>query len=313
VLPPNDNSALYDAVSNGPSSREHRVSEIDFRRPSKFVREQVRRVEHTHRAFCRSASSRMATELRTDVGLRLDRTDQLPYSTVMIDEVPPAALVAILELRPLGTQAVLVIELPLAFRLVERLLGGGDVVGEDMREGLTDVELAVAQRALQSLIEPLSATWQDLAGVELALVATSATPTTVQIVPPSEPTLVVVIEAELDHVVSPIRLCVPHRSIVAVTDRLDHGEYGHYVPEEAPDGAVRRAVDGVELELRAEAGAVDMTLDEVLRLRPGDVVRLNRPADQGIVLWVGDQQTHVATPGRNRTRRAVRVDGRWEA
>lgn len=291
--------------------RRHRVREIDFRRPSKFAREQVRRVEHTHRAFCRSASSRLGTELRTDVGLRVARTDQLPYSTVMVDEVPPAALVAVLELRPLGTQAVLILELPLAFRLVERLLGGGDAVGDELRDGLTDVELAVARRALQSIVEPLSTTWLDLAGVELALAAISASPTTVQIVPPSEPTLVIVVEAELDGVLSPIRLCMPYRSIAAVTDRLDHGEYGHDAPASG-DGAARMAVAGVELELRAEVGAVEMTLDDVLRLRAGDVVRLQRPADRGVVICIGDQPMHVADPGRNRNRRAVRINGRWQ-
>lgn len=302
--PPQD-----DAPAAG--GRRHRVREIDFRRPSKFAREQVRRIEHTHRAFCRSASSRLGTELRTDVGLRVARTDQLPYSTVMVDEVPPAALVAVLELRPLGTQAVLILELPLAFRLVERLLGGGDALGEDTRDGLTDVELAVARRALQSIVEPLSTTWLDLAGVELVLTATSATPTTVQIVPPSEPTLVIVIEAELDGVLSPVRLCVPYRSIAGVTERLDHGEYGHDIAAAAANGAARMAVAGVELELRAEVGAVEMTLDEVLRLRAGDIVRLRRPADEGVVLCIGDQPMHVADPGRNRNRRAVRINERW--
>lgn len=292
--------------------RRHRVREIDFRRPSKFPREQVRRVEHSHRAFCRSASSRLGTELRTDVGLRVARTDQLPYSTVMVDEVPPAALVAVLELQPLATQAVLILELPLAFRLVERLLGGGDTLDDELRDGLTDVELAVARRALQSIIEPLSTTWLDLAGVGLALSAISATPTTVQIAPPSEPTLVIVFEAELDGVLSPIRLCVPYRSVAAVTDRLDHGEYGHDMTAAGLEGAPRMAVAGVELELRAEVGAVEMTLDEVLRLRAGDVVRLRRPADRGIVVCIGDQPMHVADPGRNRNRRAVRINGRWQ-
>lgn len=302
--PPPDDTSI--------DARRPRIREVDFRRPSKFAREQVRRVETTHRAFCRSASSRLTTELRTDVRLRLVGAHQLPYATVMVDEVSASSLVAVLEVRPLGTQAVLTVELPLALRLVERLLGGGDAYADEPRDALTDVELAVARRALQALVEPLSTTWSELAGVELSLAAMSATPSTVQIVPPSEPTLVVAFDAELDGLVTPVRLCVPHRSIAAVADRLDYSEHGVEDDGGVAGTAVRAAVADVGLELRAEVGAVEMRVDEVLRLRPGDVVHLNRAADRGVILAVGDQPVHVASPGRNRNRRAVRIEGRWE-
>ena len=62
------------------SLRKNRVREIDFRRPSKFNREQVRRLEHSHDTFCQSASSRLSAELRTELQLGVLGTDQLPYS-----------------------------------------------------------------------------------------------------------------------------------------------------------------------------------------------------------------------------------------
>lgn len=290
----------------------HRVRSIDFRRPSKFVREQVRRIEHAHRGFCRSASSRLSAELRTDLELHVAGTDQLPYATVMADELPPAALVAVLEVEPLGTRAALALELPLAFRLVERLLGGGEPSDPEERDGLTDVEVAVARRALMSFVEPLSTTWLDLAEVSFALTATSVSPMTVQIVPPSEPTLVLTIDAEVDGVASPVRLCVPHRAVAGVLDRLDAGDFGTTGQDAAAGQAVQSAMGDVEVELRAEVGATDMSLDEVLRLEPGGVVPLRRPADQGVVLCVDEVPTYVASPGRNRNRRAVRIDGRCE-
>lgn len=292
--------------------RPGRVLEIDFRRPSKFVREQVRRIEHAHRGYCRSASSRLSAELRTEVELHLAGTDQLPYSTVMAELVSPAAFVAVLDCEPAGTQAALVLELPLIMRLVERMLGGGDLPfrEEEPREGLTDVEIAVGRRALTSLLDPLSTTWMDLADLGLELGATSVSPLTVQIVPPSEPTLIITIDASVDGVVSPMRLVMPYRSVAGVLDRLEFGDFGRQLADPGAAVAVERALTDVEVELRAEVGAIDLSLEDVLRLKIGDVVRLRRPADEGVTLYAGDVAVYRGNPGRNRNRRAVRIDGR---
>src|SRR4051812_3781594 len=93
--------------------RQPRLREIDFRRPSKFNREQVRRIEVAHENFCQSAGSRLGAELRTELQLAVSNTDQLPYSVVLAEEVPRHALAIELELVELETQVVLILEFPL--------------------------------------------------------------------------------------------------------------------------------------------------------------------------------------------------------
>ena len=55
-----------------------------------------------------------------------------------------------------------------------------------------------------------------------------------------------------------------------------------------------------------------MKVSEVLALAVGDVIRLRRPADKGMILYAGDVPAYVATPGRNGNVRAVQVRGHWE-
>ena len=86
--------------------RRHRVREVDFRRPNKFNREQVRRLEHAHDGFCQSASSRLSAELRTELQLSVVGTDQLPYSVVMGEEVSRHSFVSVLRVDNLGTDPV---------------------------------------------------------------------------------------------------------------------------------------------------------------------------------------------------------------
>jgi flagellar motor switch protein FliM len=291
-------------------TRHPRVREIDFRRPSKFNREQVRRIEVAHENFCQSASNRLSAELRTELQLGVLNTDQLPYSVVMAEEVPRHALVSLLRMDPLGTEVALIMDLPFALALVARLLGGsGGPSGQP--SSLTEVELTIARRAVRSLVDTLSSTWHDLAAVDLHLEGHAISPMSVQIVSPSEPTLLLNLSAMIDGLMSIITLVIPHTSVEKIMSKLEQGHYGPALIDDASAAAMHDAVGDVDLEMRAEIGAVHVPLREVLSLKAGDVVRLHRAAAKGVVLYAGDVPAHIADPGRNNNLRAVQVRQPW--
>ena len=291
-------------------TRHPRVREIDFRRPSKFNREQVRRIEVAHENFCQSASSRMSAELRTELQLGVLNTDQLPYSVVMAEEVPRHALVTLLKMEPLDTEVALIMDIPLALGLVARLLGGsGGPAGQPA--SLTDVELIVAQRAVTSIVDQLSSTWHDLAGVTLAMDGHAISPMSVQIVSPSEPTLLLNLSAMIDGLMSIVTLVIPHTSVEKIMSKLEQGHYGPALIDDESASKMHDAVGDVNLELRAEVGAIELPLSHVLQLGEGDVVRLKRPASKGVVLYAGEVPAHVADPGRNGNFRAVQIRQPW--
>jgi flagellar motor switch protein FliM len=291
--------------------RQARVQEIDFRRPTKFPRDLVRRLEHAHESFCRTASSGLSAELRASLELAVAGSEQLPYGTAMAG-TDQDALLAVLNVKPLETEVAMLIEMPLALRLVDRLLGGGGKPRDVISDSLTDLEVVIVKRAVQSLVEPLSATWLDLADVRFEIGSMQTSPMTFQLVPPSEPVLMLHLEARLDGLVSPIVLCMPYRSVETIVNKLEHRHYEGQKIDPGAAGKVRAAVSGVDVELRIEAGAVDMKVSEVLALAVGDVIRLRRPADKGVMIFAGDVPTYVGTPGRNGNVRAVQVTGAWE-
>ena len=291
-------------------TRHPRVREIDFRRPSKFNREQVRRIEVAHENFCQSASSRMSAELRTELQLGVLNTDQLPYGVVMAEEVPRQALVNLLRIDPLDTEVALIMDLPLALALVARLLGGhGGPSGQPT--SLTDVELTVARRAVTSLVDSLSSTWHDLADVNLTVDGHAISPMSVQIVSPSEPTLLLNLSAMIDGLMSIMTLVIPHSAVERIMSKLEQGHYGPALIDEQSASDMHDAVGDVDMELRAEVGAINLPMAEVLAMRPGDVVRLRRPASKGIVLYAGDVPAHGGDAGRNGNARAVQVRQPW--
>lgn len=289
-------------------ARQGKVREIDFRRPSKFARDQIRRIEHAHENFCRSASSRLSAELREGLELQVIGTDQLPYSTVMSEEVPPQALVTVLTVEPLGTEVALIMDIPLALTFVDRLLGGSGTPNP-AATGLTDVELAVVKRVLTSYVELLSSTWIDLAEVTFSIASMSTSPLGVQIVPPREPTLLLNVSAMIGDQISIITLCLPHRSVESIMHLFEQVHFGPASAVPSERALLRRNIHGVEVEVRAEVGGVELPVARALELRPGDVLELGVPVRDGVTLVVGDTPTYRASPGRNGKQRAVQVRG----
>lgn len=291
--------------------RHARVQPIDFRRPTKFPRDLIRRLEHAHESFCRTASMGMSAELRTDVEIAVSRTEQLPYGTAMA-ESNQDSLIAVLEVKPLETEMALLVEMPFALRLVDRLLGGGGKASDAQpATSLTDLEIAIVRRAVSAICKPLSATWLDLAEVEFEIASMQTSPMGLQLVSPSEPVLMLILEVRLDGIVTPLTLCIPHRSVEPVIERLEHRYQGARQKDDASAGKVQAAMAGVDVELRAELGAVEMKVEEVIGLEVGDVVYLRRPVEKGVVLYAGDVATYVGQAGRDAHNRAVQVSGPW--
>src|SRR3954464_2834212 len=150
------NSRSHDLVDVSERSdvgpRQARVQEIDFRRPTKFPRDLVRRLEHAHESFCRTASSGLSAELRASFELAVAGSEQLPYGTAMA-ETDQDALLGVLNVKPLDTEIALMVEMPLALKLVDRLLGGGGKGRDEVPESLTDLEVATPKEAIPSLVE----------------------------------------------------------------------------------------------------------------------------------------------------------------
>ncbi|MDP9385707.1 MAG: FliM/FliN family flagellar motor switch protein [Actinomycetota bacterium] len=293
------------ALSPTPA-RQPKVRELDFRRPSKFTRDQIRQLERAHETFCRSVSSRLSAELRDEFAMALLGTDQLPYAVAMDQGGPRDALVTVLDVDPIGTQVALICDMAIAHAFVNRLLGGEDL-RSDAPVTLTDLELSVVGCALGSLVESMSTAWTEMAGLSLRIARLETSPTGVELVPPSEPTLLVNLTATLGRLASPFTVVLPHPALAAVLPSLDRNAFRQdELDPEAPQ-TMQRAVGAVDVTLRAEVGAIGISASEVLRLGPGDVIRLGRPAAAGALLCVDDVAVCTAKPGRNGAARAVQV------
>lgn len=296
------------AGSQAPTARRRRVRRLDFTRPSKFTSDQQRRLERAHENFCRSVSTRLSAELRSAISVELIDTAQLTWANAL-DEVPKRSVSGIVEVAPLDGRVLLTTELALLLGLLERLLGGRGIERPTERT-LTDVDRALTKRMFQTLLDELSISYNDVADLRFGLVDIETERPPAQMAPLSEPTLAMTFEVKLGRASSTMVLLIPHRAIEPIL-RSATGHDDAIIAGAA--AAVGEAVSEVVLELRAEVGFVDLPLERVLALRPGDVLRLDGTAEEGAVTLFADAVgLHRCKLGRNGRHRAVGVLGAVE-
>ena len=304
-------AALVDAAREGrlpeeapQPQRRRSMRAVDFTRPTKFTSEQERRLKRSLEAFCRTASTRLSAELRVPIELEVINSTQLTWSNAHA-QVVPGSITSLVEVQPIGTRMMLSCEQGLVLAAIELLLGGSEL--GDLRERrLTDIDFALARHFCDRMCAQLSVIWTDLAQLELAVVGIETHMETAQMVPVSEPTLSFTMEARLGGQSSTVALLLPWGAIAPVSDRFSSRD-------DAPDrGAdeierVRRAVGHVEMTVRAEVASIELPIEQVLALQPGDVLSLGAPAEAGVTLFADKVPVHRAKPGRSGSRRAVQV------
>ena len=282
---------------------------MDFRRPSKFNKDQLRTLEMLHDTFARLGATYLSGALRSVADISVLGAEQVTYGE-FISSLPvpaftehPRARAARDERDPGARPAAdLLDDRPPARRHRRRRAGR-------LRE-LTDIELSLSRTIITRLLAELSTSWSELVGVDFHLRHTEMNPQFAQIAPPTELSVLLSFQIRVADSTGVMTLCLPWRSIETVAPSLTANSYFSGQRSGAATLDLLPPLEHVLIGVRAEVGAVELTIDEVLSLTEGDVIRLGVPIEDGFVLYAGDTPTYRVMPGSHRRQLAVQVHDR---
>ena len=258
-------------------------------------------------AFCTTAATRLSAELRVPLELEVIDTTQLPWSSAQ-SALPQDSVGAALAVSPVGTRMLLTAELPLVLLTIEHLLGGAPERPPKARK-LSEIDWALTRRLFEMLTHHLSLVWQDLAGPDAGGARrrhAHGGPAGHRRVGPDADAHVR--GARRPPLLDARRCSCRGSAIDAVADELAGRETRNEAADPRIAAAVRRAVAGAEVVLRAEVAHVEHGDRRGARAAsPATSCASARPAEAGVGIYAEDVPIHRAQPGRSGTRRAVQV------
>jgi flagellar motor switch protein FliM len=290
------------------SRNRHRyVRKMDFARPSKFNKDQLRTLQMLHENFCRRASTYLSGTVRSLVEVNVTGAEQIPYGD-FVSSLPVPSFTSVLEVAPLGTNAMASMDLPLVFGILDRMLGGPGGTTLRTRE-FTEIEQSLASTLMDRLLVELSSAWSDLVPVDFRLRGVEMNAQFAQIAAASEPSVLIIMELSIGTAAGSMSICLPYRSIEKVVGELTAHRY-FATGEDEQQGTREALLDGlrrVEMPVRAMLGSAQLPVEAVLGLKPGDVIPLDRRISEGVRLMVGNTRTYEGVPGRDGRNVAVRI------
>jgi flagellar motor switch protein FliM len=300
----NDGNLPVDGGSSA-GRRARWLRTVDFTRPTKFSTDQERRIRRALDTFTERASTRLVAEHRTPIEMEVIDVGQFTWTNAFA-QVPDGSVLVTMDTAPHEGRMLLTAELPVVLVALERMLGGRPETAARDRE-LTGIDLMVVHRLFATIVEALSSVWFDIAEMTLHTTSVETQIETVQVTSGAEPTLSLTLEARLDGLTSTMGLLVPYATIAPVATAFSRHDDEAPVADQRTTRAVNHELSLVDVTLRAEVADTTLTLDEVLALSPGDIVRLDADADAELTLFADRTPIHRGRGGRSGTRRAVQI------
>lgn len=319
ILSQDEIDSLLTAISTGEvepeevsQTEQRKVKIYDFRRPDKFSKDQIRTLQMMHETFARLTTTALSAQLRALVGVHVASVDQLTYEE-FVRSIPNPTTLAIVNMDPLKGSAVLEIDPSITFTIIDKLFGGTGEPTKISRE-LTDIELSVMEGIVVRILGNLREAWSNVIDLRPRLGNIETNPQFAQIVPPNEMVVLITLETKVGDVEGMTNLCLPYITIEPVISKLSAQFWFSSVRKGTTDEnlqIIQNRLENVALDVVAEIGNVQVSVEEVLNLTPGDVIKLhNTKTDSDMILKVENRRKFKCRPGLVGNRLAVQIGER---
>jgi flagellar motor switch protein FliM len=293
------------------------VKNYDFRRPDKFSKEQMRSLHLLHENFARLLGASLSTLLRGTITAHLTSVEQIPYGEYS-EQLPKPTVLYLLNLDPLPGRAVFEVNLPIAFAIIDRLLGGPGDAGA-MRQTrhsgeISEIEVTLLQSLADYVTTALRDTWADIIALDPKVQDIVFSAELAQAALPNEICVLVILEIKIINSAGTLSLCLPYTLLEPLVGSLSAQALvaGAFKSGRKEDPLARqrtlRQLERVTLPISVQLGTASVSINDLLNLEVGDVICLDTPASGTLPMLVDNRLRFRVRPGVIGAHLAVRID-----
>ena len=296
-------------LAGGPSVavRDAQIRPYDFKRPERVSKEQMRSLESLHETFSRSFGASLSGHLRTIVEVNIISIEQMTYSE-FLQLLPNPTCMQLLSCRPLDGNMILEINPLIIFPIIDRLLGGGNDAAFIPDRALTAIETTLVQCIIQRAMDTLQEAWMPITKIDFQTVRSESNPAMVQIVPPNEVVVVMGFEIGTGGRSGMMSFCIPFNVIEPIMSEFSGHNWSVYTRNNEDDASKNNLVtriQGTVVNLTAYLAETTISLDELMHLKPDDILKTDKPSKGELLVTVNGQPKFRGKPGIYKGRKAL--------
>ena len=305
VLSQSEIDALLSALSTGElepdevsKEENHKVKLYDFNSPQKFSKEHIRTLEVVHDNYARIISNYLTGQTRQNVKVKLETVEQIKYEE-FIHSVQNPTIITVFKMPPLSGNIIFETNPQFSLQVIDILLGGNGDRKISTKE-FSDIDKNIMRQVTGGMISNLKLAWDNVLEVEPEVEGIETNPAINQTLAPNDPVALITFSIEMNKHSTFINMCIPYLSIEKILDKLVV-QYSFQNDDESVKAESRERIEEginkIDVDVIAELGHTNLTVDDFLKLTIGDVIKLDTKSSSPIKVYVGNEECYYAKPG----------------
>ncbi len=278
--------------SEAPSANEFKP--YDFTRSEISTRGRLPGLEVIFNDFARRLQSMFASELGKSVDASYEGMEIVTYGN-LIQSFPLPASIHAFRLEPMRGIGIFVIEARLAFAMVELFFGGsGQKIMKVEGRDFTPIENKFLGKFVERMLRGMEESWQSVVQLQGRYMRTELNPYLLNAAGPGDPMILATYTINMSPISGVLLFTLPLAAVEEFRPLLKTGMAIGDDPDNI--GLFRRVLQPImeiELEAQAVVDVVEMSLGDIMGLRPGDVIQLNSPGLENVELWIEGKRKFI--------------------
>ncbi len=287
------------------------IQNYNFWSPARFSKEQMRAVELVHEDLTERLTTSLPTFLRTNVRPHLVHMEQGRFHD-FIKDFPPNTLFHLITLAPLPGHMVLTMSLNVSYLILEQRLGG-KIEGRFTERALTEIDQSLLRGLVEHMLGDMKGAWSKVVSLEPSLEDSTINQHWVQMIMGNERVLLLTIELNIQGVTGTMSIFIPFNTLKPITNVLNPHIWIAGRKEQQQDPQARqfaiKTVMKASVPIKAILGNADLSMRDLLNLRIGDVIELDRNIDSPMVVQVANKKQFYARVGKSGKHLGVQISG----
>ncbi|NPV05709.1 MAG: flagellar motor switch protein FliM [Syntrophaceae bacterium] len=289
------------------------VLPYDLTSQDRIIRGRMPTFEMTTEKFARIFRLSLSSLLRRVVGVSALSVEMMKFGE-FLKTLPVPTSLHIFRMDPLRGSAIFVVESKVIFSLVDILFGGsGQSSFKIEGREFTAIENRLIKRVVLSALADFEKAWKAILEVKITHQRSEINPQFAHIVPLTDVVVVVHFEIEMEFSSGIVSICIPYSMLEPVREKLQAGFQSDAL--EVDREWANRFKEGLvasKVELIVELGRTEVSAKEVVGLKKGDVIMLDRYRVDPLDVYVEGVQKLRAYPGVYKGNTAIQIAGMVE-
>ncbi len=294
-------------ASREESKSNQSVVDYDLSRHERIVRGRMPTMEIVNERFSRHLRIGLFNFIRRSPEISVNPVNVHRYSDFLRELTVPTNF-NVMSIKPLRGSGLIVCDPSLVFGFIDTLYGGAGKFSTRI-EGreFSATEQRVINRVVDVIVTEYKKAWSGIYPLELEFQRSEMQPQFATIATPSEMVIASNFQIEIGEISGSVRICLPYSSLEPIRDVLESST-------QADANEVDRRwithwtsdIQSAEVTLIAELARADATVEELIAMKPGDFIELERESRiQATIEGIPMFECHYGT---HNSKYAIRID-----